>query len=328
MPAANLVILNPAAGKGARFFRRLEGRIRASLGEVEFARTRAPLDARRIAREAVRAGVSRLVVAGGDGTLGEVATGLLAAGLGKEAEIACLPLGLGCDFSRSFEIPRAVEGAIECLGTGRSRRVDACRIHYRGHGGIEETRFYLNEASFGLSGVAVEAVRRSRSSLGPRAAYTFAGLRAILHHPTPEVVVRVDGAPVYEGRISLVVAANGRFFGGGMRVAPDAQLDDGQLDIVIVRALSRLDLLMNFPSLQRGDFVDHPAVSIHRGSHVEALVHGDSRALLDVDGEAPGGLPLRIELMPRAIGIFGLPEPAPQNVAGSEAELRPMRAEN
>lgn len=313
MPAATLAILNPNAGNASRILGRVETRLRESLSDIlgglEIERTRAPRDASRIAREAARAGVKRLIVGGGDGTLSEVVTGLLAAGLGQETEIGILPLGTGCDFARTLGIPLAPERAIELLATGVCRRVDAGRIEHRGRGGEEQTLYFLNEASFGLSGLIVESVNRQSNKLGPRASFVLGSLAAIARHPQPEVVVRVDGQEVHSGRAALVLAANGRFCGAGMNMAPGAECDDGLLDVVVVEALSRPRLWYNLPSLYNGRHVNHPAVSVHRGTRVEAEAVGESRALLDIDGEAAGEVPVRIELLPRAIGLFGLPGP-------------------
>ena len=311
MPAGTLAILNPCAGNAAKLIGRIETRLYESLSDVlgglEIERTRGPRDASRIAREAVRAGVKRLVVGGGDGTLGEVVTGLLEAGLGQDAEIGILPLGTGCDFARGLGIPLAPERAIEALAGGTNIRVDAGHIVYRDRGGAEKSCYFLNEASFGLSGQVAEAVNRSQRRLGPRLSFAVGSLSAIARHSQPEVVLRVDGEEVYAGPVALVLAANGRFCGAGMKMAPGAEFDDGLLDVVLVRALSRPRLWANLPSLYSGRHIEHPMVSVHRGACVEADVRGADSAPLEVDGEALGELPVRVKLLPRAIGLFGVP---------------------
>ena len=311
MPAATLAILNPRAGRASRLLGRIEARLRGSfaesLGGIEIERTRAPRDARRIAREAVRAGVKRLIVGGGDGTLGEVVTGLLTARLGESAEIGILPLGRGCDFARTMGVPRDPLAAMELLAGGQRRKVDAGRIVHRTPDGREETAYFLNEASFGLTGLVVEAVNRRTGRFGPRAFFALATLSAIARHPRISVSVRVDGREVHSGPAVAVLAANGRFCGAGMKMAPGAQPDDGLFDVVVVGALSRPRLWLNLPSLYTGRHIEHPVVSVHRGARIEAEAHGEDRALLDMDGECAGELPVRIEMLPRAIGLFGLP---------------------
>lgn len=277
------------------------------LGGLEIERTRAPRDAGRIAREAVRAGVKRLIVGGGDGTLHEVVTGLLAAGLGEDAEIGLLPLGSGCDFARTLGVPLDPQQAIAQLAGGVCRRVDAGRIVHRQRDDGERTVYFLNEASFGLSGLVVERVNRWAGRFGPRTSFVLGSLAAIARRPAASAVVRVDGQEVHSGPISVVVVANGCFCGAGMKIAPSAECDDGLFDVVVVEALSRPRLAWNLPSLYGGRHTEHPAVSVYRGVRIEAERQGGQGALLDVDGEGLGELPVEIELLPRAIGLFGLP---------------------
>jgi diacylglycerol kinase (ATP) len=307
VPSPTLLILNPQAGRGAARFGRVQRIVADALGEIEVARTRAPRDASRIAREAVRAGVTRVVVGGGDGTLSEVVTGLLDAGLGGYAEIGILPLGSGCDFARSVGVPPGVEDAISLMRDGSRARVDAARIQYRGHDGNPRTSYFLNEASFGLAGLTVALVNRIGKRFGPRAAFALGSVGAILRGCEPDVSIRVDERTVFEGRIAMVVAANGRHFGSGMQIAPDALVDDGALDVVIIERLSRLRLLARFPSLYRGTHLRYPEVHHHRGLRIEARLRGSDYAPLDVDGEAVGMLSATIEVLPKAIGLFGLP---------------------
>ncbi len=287
----------------------MRGSVSASLGGLEIERTRAPRDAGRIAREAVRAGVKRLIVGGGDGTLGEVVTGLLEAGLGEEVELGILPLGSGCDFARTVGVPLDPQQAMDQLARGVCRRVDAGRTVHRDRAGDERTTYFINETSFGLSGLVVDWVNRQAKRFGSRTSFALGSLGAIARWPTTSAVVRLDGREVHRGPISLVLAANGRFCGAGMKMAPGAECDDGLFDLVVVAGLSRPRLGWNLPSLYSGRHTGHPAVSVHRGSRVEAESWGERGALLDIDGEASGELPVAIELLPRAIGLFGLPGP-------------------
>ncbi|MBW2230415.1 MAG: diacylglycerol kinase family lipid kinase [Deltaproteobacteria bacterium] len=320
MPVSTLIVLNPRAGASAARFARLQSRLQDVLGDVEVARTRGARDAERIAREAVRAGVERLVVAGGDGTLSEVVSGLLAAGLGGHAELAVLPLGSGCDFARSIGTPRDLAAAVDALATGGRHRVDAGRIRYCDHAGQERTAYFLNEASFGLSGGIVDLVNRAGKRWGPTLAFALGTVAGILRHRSPDVVIRVDERIVHRGPLSLAVAANGRYFGSGMQVAPEARLDDGAFDVVIARHLAKPRLLALFPRIYGGTHLTHPCVSVHRGLTLEAESHGSEPARIDVDGEPLGRLPVRIELLPKAIRLFGVLGPVAAGLVGTGAD--------
>ena len=309
MPAKTLVIINPqsAGGTTGRRWPEVEPLLRATLGEFEVQRTLGRRDAERIAREAVRAGVQRLVVAGGDGTTSEVVSGLLAAGVASEAQVGVLPMGTGRDLPRTLGIPSDLGAAIEALGRGATRRVDALRVGYRDRQGAERQAWSINVTSFGLSGLTVELVTRAPRFLGGSFAFLLGALGSIARYRPTRVRILADGEEVCDEPIVLTALANGQYFGGGMHIAPDASPDDGALDLVVVREISKLGLVKALPSLYRGTHLTNPAVSHHRATHIEALpVEGDpERVWIDVDGEGLGTLPIRVELLPRAVTLFG-----------------------
>ena len=281
MPHPPLAIVNPACRSGAtgRRWDRVEPRLREALGELQVERTRSARDGERIAREAVRAGVDRLIVAGGDGTMNEVVTGLLSAELGEYAQLGLLPLGTGGDLARTIGMPRDLDTALAALSRGATRKLDAGRIRYLGRDGKEKTTYFLNVASFGISGLVDDLVDRAPKALGGTISFLIGTLRSILRYRFPDVSVRVDGVSVHE-----------RFFGGGMQIAPGSQPDDGLFDVVIVSGFSRSRLLANLPSIYRGTHLSHPAVSVHRGTHLEAVAP-PGEVWMDIDGDALGTLP-------------------------------------
>jgi YegS/Rv2252/BmrU family lipid kinase len=299
------VIANPAAAAGStrRSVRRLEPALQGALGPYELVWTKGPRDAERIAREAVRSGVERLVVAGGDGTAAEVVSGLLGAELGAYAEVAFLPLGTGADFHRSLGIPRDLDGAVAALASGKGRRIDAGRVRYVGSDGASHESHFVNVASAGLSGVVTRKVLGSKA-LGARLAFLFGTLRGLAGFRPPRVVVRLDGAVLPVDEIALVAAANGRYFGGGMFVAPDARPDDGLLDVVVVPAFSKPVLITKLPRLYSGTHLSVPGVTVHRGRHLELEPNGVP-ALAEVDGEPIAQLPMSIEVLPGALQVWG-----------------------
>lgn len=308
MALRTLVIVNPRSRNGAtgRRWAGLEAQIRSALGPVESEVTRGPRDAERLAREAVRSGVERLLVAGGDGTLGEVVSGLLGAGLGGYAELGMLPLGTGSDYARSLGVPRELEAALECIAAGQTRRVDAGRVRFRGQRGEERVACFANVASFGISGLVDQIVNRSSKFLGGRVSFLLAALRAILRFRSERIALRVDGELVEDAPLVLATAANGRWFGAGMHVAPRASLDDGLFDVVVVKDLSKPALLMKLPRLYAGTHLEDPAVRLVRGRIVEADA-APGRVPLELDGEPLGTLPARFEVLPGALRVIAPP---------------------
>jgi YegS/Rv2252/BmrU family lipid kinase len=268
--------------------------------------TQGPRDAERIAREAVRAGFDRLLVAGGDGTLSEVATGLLSAGLGAQARIGILPFGTGGDFVRTLGLPRDFERAIQCIAEGKVRRVDASRVTLHDDAGRQRVVYGVNITSLGISALVVTLAERSPRFVGGSGAFLLGTVRAILRHRCHPVRLTVDGSVVHDGPLILAVAASGRCFGGGMLVAPHAHCDDGRLDVIVVAGLSRAQLLAKLYRIYRGTHLADPAVRSQRGRVIEAL--GPPAVRLEVDGEPLGRLPVRIEVLDGALSLLA---PAP-----------------
>lgn len=308
MPAPTLVIVNPRSGGGAtaRRWPKVEPLLADAVGPFEVAETQCPRDGIRIAREAARAGVTRLVTAGGDGTVSEVVSGVLEADLASRVEVGILPMGSGGDFPRTFGLPRDLPSAVAALGSGQRRRVDAGRLRFDDQRGEPAEAFFVNVASFGISGLVDEMVNRAPKTLGGTAAFAIGALRAITQYRGEPVCIRVDGEVVHDGPLTLAAAANGRYFGGGMYIAPGSEPDDGHLEVVVVAGLSTARMLAYFPSLYRGTHLAKPVVSVHRGKRVEAEA-APGRVWLDVDGEPLGTLPAEIEILPRAITLFGIP---------------------
>jgi YegS/Rv2252/BmrU family lipid kinase len=300
-----LVIANPAsaAGRTRRALPRLEAKLRAAVGRYELVWTNGPRDAERLAREAVRAGVDRLIVAGGDGTAAEVVSGLMGASLGAYAEIAFLPLGTGADFHRTLDIPRDPDAAIAALAPGKGRRIDVGCARYVDEDGAERTSYFLNVASAGLSGVVTRQVRGSKA-LGARLAFLIGTLAGLASFRPSLLRVRVDGEPVFEGGVALAAVANGRYFGGGMHVAPEARPDDGLLDLVLVPALPKLVLVTRLPRLYSGTHLSVPGVALFRGRRVELEPIGEP-ALAEIDGEPVARLPMTVEVRPGALQVWG-----------------------
>ncbi len=315
MPAETLLVVNPKsrAGRSARHLAALRAGVEAALGELEVALTRGPRDAERIAREGVRAGCRRVVVAGGDGTVSEVVTGILGADLGRYAELAVLPFGTGGDLPRTLGIPRDLGAALAALARGKRRVVDAGRVDYRTAEGTPRSSYFLNVASAGVSGLVDQLVARGGKGLGGRIAFLLATVRALVAYRAAPVEARLDGRSLGRGGLVLAAAANGRYFGGGMQVAPEARPDDGALDAVFIADRSKLFLLRNLPRIYRGTHLAVEGVASGRGGILELeplLVEGargePPRIPVDVDGEPLGYLPARFEVVPRALTLFGL----------------------
>ena len=292
---APLVIVNPASrgGRGASDWPAAASALRSHFGAFECRFTEGPGDAARIARAEAERGRALLVTFGGDGTISETARGILESGM--PAELGILPHGTGGDFVRSLALPTRLADAAHALRRGSSVVIDVGRVVFAD--GREKS--FVNSASFGLS--AEVARRVSRRGGGGYIAET---LKAASEYRHPEIELTVDSGPRHRVRITTVSLHNGRFFGGGMKMAPEARLTDGLLDLVAVRKLSLSKLVCESPLLYLGAHLVLPEVEHGRVSFVEARsVNPESEVLVEIDGEVEHRLPARFEIRPRALRI-------------------------
>ena len=293
--AAPLVIVNPASrgGRGASDWPAAASALRSHFGAFECRFTERPGDAARIAREEAERGRALVVTFGGDGTISESAGGILESGM--PTELGILPHGTGGDLVRSLALPKRLADAARALRRGRTVDIDVGRVVFED--GREKT--FVNSASFGLSAEVARRVGRREGG-----GYVAEMLRAASAYRHPEIELTVDSGPRRRVRITTVSLHNGRFFGGGMKMAPEARLTDGLLDLVVVRKLSLSKLVRQSPLLYLGAHLGLPEVEHGRVSVVEARpVNPDVEVLVEIDGEADNTLPARFEIRRRALRI-------------------------
>lgn len=300
------VLVNPKSRSGAtgRRLGELEALLRKHVGAYELACTERAGDGARLARLASERGVTRIVIAGGDGTASEALNGLLQTGR-DDVEIALLPLGTGRDFARGLDLGTNLETCVARLSSGRRRKVDAGRVRFRGPDGRDETRCFLNNATMGLSAESGRwLAERDRAGKRGPLSYVLAGLVGMFRHRMSKVTLRVDDRVVHHGPLALATASNGRYFAGGMRIAPEASIDDGLFDVVVVEGMSIPALLTRFPGIFLGRHIDGQRIHLHRGAVVQAECAEE--VWIEADGEPVGTLPATFEILPGAVNLCGL----------------------
>jgi YegS/Rv2252/BmrU family lipid kinase len=300
-----LLIVNPRSANGStgRRWPAIEGKLRSLLPPFDVAFSERPLHATAIAREATgRYGCIALV--GGDGTINEVANGLVADDrpLRADLTLGIIPRGTGADFVRTLGIPRDLEGAAERLTTGKVREIDVGKVRYRSPDGSEAVRYFLNEGEIGMGAAASDRVNRSSKRLGGRLSFLRATLITALSYRPHLVNLSLDGAPAQQMLLTNVWLANGQYSGGGIRMAPRARLDDGLLDVVCIGSLSRLQTVIFLPKLRSGAFIDLPQVTYLTARRIEA--ESEVPVLIEVEGEAIGSLPATFELIGERLKVI------------------------
>ena len=278
------------------------GAIRTHFGPFECDFTKAPGHAMKLAEDQAKKGRDLIVAVGGDGTVSEVANGILK--VNSETALGLLPGGSGGDFRRSLKIPRGIVEASKHLKNAEEHLMDAGRVTYTNHEGKEHARFFVNTASFGMSGIVASRANRSRKFLGGTLTYATATMRTVMNFEAPEISLQVDDQAPRRMKIIIVCVANGPSFGGGMRIAPDAKLNDGFFDVVIAGDIHAIELLLKSYRLYSGTHLSMEKMAVLQGRTIRALpVDEKNTILLEVDGETPGRLPATMELLPRILRV-------------------------
>ena len=268
--------------------------------------TQGPGDATRLTRDALKAGAERVVAIGGDGTINEVVNGFFEDGVAvaPEASFALVPFGTGGDFKRTLGIPVRIDEAAAVIAANKRRRIDVGRLELTASDGGRVTRMFANIASFGVSGVVDRLVNESGKKLGGRLSFMLATARATLSYTNQRVQLVFDGKDRVEATINTVAVANGRYFGGAMKVAPQAEVDDGAFDVISIGDLTFGEIVRSGRKLYAGTHLAMDKVSSRRARVVEAEpIDPGAVVELDVDGEAPGRLPARFEIVPSALWV-------------------------
>ncbi|MFZ9005142.1 MAG: diacylglycerol/lipid kinase family protein, partial [Robiginitalea sp.] len=238
-----------------------------------------------------------LIALGGDGTLHEVINGVMQSNLPANLypAIGLLPLGSANDFARTARISNSVEDLIGQIQSKATRKIDLGKIilHHTG-----EIRYFINIAGVGLGAEVVQTMEQSSSVFGPGFNYFKHILRGFLNYVKKEV--RCSGSTwLWKGKLLQMAVANGRSFGNGICIAPDARIADGMFQVAIFGDLSIWDYLKNLHNLKKGVKIDHPQVHYHDVK--EVLVESDDPCYIEADGEYVGMAPATISILPRTI---------------------------
>ncbi len=296
------VIVNPAAG--ARSTRRkwpLISRLLERIGlSFDFQYTEGAGHAVELARAAASNGYNQLVAVGGDGTINEVANGLIGS---RGAGYVCLGVistGTGSDFARSAGIPRHYVDACQCLTSPRRSLIDVGVVKYQSRGKPAQ-RFFVNMAGVGFDAAVVQNTERFPKYFGGTIPY-LAGLARTLFGYRNKSVVMGIGDDLRQVRVLNIAIANGSYVGGGMHIAPDASLNDGLLDVVTIGDIGKFELVKSIPMVYKGTHVNHPKVRIEKA--VSISIESPEHVLVYADGELLGEGPARFSVMPAALNII------------------------
>jgi len=313
--SSTLVIYNPAAGRGRVQVQwsQVEQSLRASGIDFEAVATRAPLDAMRLARQAPGR-YSQVIGVGGDGTMHEIVNGVLqASGETETIPVGLIPLGNGDDFAKVIPPETAIGGkpfdwraAVQKIARGQTQLFDAGRIvgeNLRpGYG--DGVHYFINGMDVGFGALAAQNFATTPKFLKGMSAYLGAILKTMIDYPSLHVRLQLDDHPPFEQSTTMTVITNGRCFGNGFWVCPNAQVDDGLFDLMIAESVSRLTILRMIPKLMNGTHINEPIVRMAQARRV--VLESDDPLVVETDGEIPylNARRLTLDILPKTVRMI------------------------
>ena len=299
------LVVNPYSATGAtgKRWAELSAQVQQALGDFGHAFTQGPMDAARLARQALHDGYECVVAVGGDGTLNEVTNGFFEDGkpVNPKAALGVVPRGTGGDFRRTFDWDSQLVPALHRLRTETTEAFDVGLLEFEDLEGRPQRRYFANIASFGVSGLVAREVNQGSKALGGKASFMLGTVKGLLKYKDRPVRLRLDDGPEETFDVTAVAVANGRFFGGGMCVAPQALTSDGLFDVTIWSGYGIGTFALKSHGAYSGEHVSWKGTTTRRCRTLTA--HAEAETLVDVDGESPGRLPLRATIVPGAIRL-------------------------
>ena len=302
-----IVIVNPQAGNGRteKIWPNIESALEKSIGSFEVLQTACRGDATDLSRRILAVDTVRIVAVGGDGHLNEVLNGFIENDLpvNPEARLSFVMTGTGCDFQRSLGISGKWQNAAAKLKDAKVRKIDVGKVTYTAADKTQKIRYFDNIASFGLSGAVDHCLEHSRlrNYLGGSPLFLWATIKTVFTHPNQSIRFRIDDGPEEEICSRLGLLANGRYFGGAMHAAPEAELDDGLLDLLMLKEISVAKFLWHLPKIYKGTHLKIPEIFFQKVRKFTA--ESSEQVILDIDGESPGYFAATFEVLPKILNL-------------------------
>ena len=287
--------------------------------DVDVVLTSKPTEATQLTRKALREGAAVVVAVGGDGSLSEVVQGFFEEGshtkVSATAMVAHIPVGTGGDFRKSLQWTATYEEAVECLLKGTARPVDVGHVLIGAGTPVSVNRHFINVASCGSSALIARIANTSSKMFGSTIHFYLATVRGLLQYQPCGLSIRIDGGEWQEiDYVNCLAVCNGKYFGAGMMVAPDADISDGLLHVTVWAGFRVFEFVRLTPALYSGEHVAHAKTRTFTCKKLEVRPAGGKGQSpggqagdpvgVEADGETPGGLPAEFSVLPAALMLL------------------------
>ncbi len=299
-------IINPVSsnGKTGKRWPAYEQKFKQAKLDLDINETLYPGHAVNLTKTALNDGYKTIMAVGGDGTVNEIVNGFYQDGqlINQEAVLLVFSQGTGSDYIKSLGLNKRIETVINTYKKYERKWVDIGEMKYLNFDEKEVERYFVNEADVGIGGETVEYVNRSSKLMGGLLTYLIGAIRTVVKYDNKDMKLTIDGEVIKEGLINSVMVSLGKYFAGGMPIAPQAVIDDGLFDIVILGNLTKLETLLNLYKAYRGTHIDYHKIDYLKGEEIK--IESQDRVLIDIDGESAGLLPAEFKILKRAFPVL------------------------
>lgn len=307
-----IVNLTSGGGRTAKRWPQMQRDIHDIFGPVEISETKQPYAGEKLTRAALKQGADLIIVIGGDGTMSEAVNGFIENDrlINPQASLGFVTSGTGCDVRKTlgWPEPENFRAMLEIIKSGTTRHLDVGKLTYQDMSDQTALRYFINISSFGLGGAVSDAVNRSRIAKLFGGSFTFYwhAMSQGLRYKNQKIRLQLDDDFDEELSIILVAIANCQYFGGGMRIAPEADPQDGLFDVMVGHDINSLELSSLSKKIYAGEHMDNPKVIIRRARRIVATpLPGERPVRIEVDGETSGALTSIYEILPQLIPVRG-----------------------
>lgn len=241
---------------------------------------------------------------GGDGTVNEVINGLIENDklLNPDLNLIVFSQGTGSDLIRSLNISSKVEELVNIIKRNRSRKIDLIKVGYINNENDNKHRYFINAADCGLGAEVAARVNKSNKLSDGSLTYLTAVFSALFKYSNRNVQIKADGKMIYDGQLNTAVIANGKYFGGGIKVAPEAELNSGKMNVVLLKDFSRIGIILNLIKGYRGSHLKHPKVESFTAKKLE--IYSEPKMNLEVDGENIAETPVYFSILKDKLSVM------------------------
>jgi YegS/Rv2252/BmrU family lipid kinase len=299
------VIVNPfsARGQTEKKWETIKIAIKTHFREFKYVFTEKPRQATEIARSLIKDGFDLIIGVGGDGTLNEISSGFFSDYSGKainqDASLGIIPSGTGSDFIRFMKVPREFEKSAALIKNSKNKKIDIGKITY---GGLNvKEQYFINVADFGLGAEVIKKISNVQAARRGALTYYRGLLATLMNYRSKIVTLTIDNRQQLQGEYLIGAVANGRIFGGGMIIAPQAEADDGYFDLVLVEDMKKLEIICNTRHLYAGTIAKNPKVIILKAKNIK--VQSREEVYTEYDGEMGEKLPAEFSIVEKALNF-------------------------